>query len=172
MVAVWLSERVQKVFDFTVGISYSIIVEHVQNRRKKGESNMDSIVITYLVYLLISMGLTVWVAQTLFKNGRIFLVDVFHGNESLADSVNHLLVVGFYLINFGYVSLALKLGYDVLNMKESIEALSYKIGLVLMVLGSMHFFNLYIFSRIRRRSVLADVPPPVEPDACTIVREG
>ena len=68
---------------------------------------------TYLLYLAISIALTVWVGRTLFKNGRVFLVDVFHGNESLADSVNHLLVVGFYLINFGYVSLALKLGYDV-----------------------------------------------------------
>ena len=71
------------------------------------------VVVTYCLYLAISICLTIWVARTLFHNGRIFLVDVFHGNESLADSVNHLLVVGFYLINFGYVTLALKLGYDV-----------------------------------------------------------
>ncbi len=58
----------------------------------------NEIVVTYVVYLLLSIALTVWVARTLFKNGRIFLVDVFHGNEALADSVNHLLVVGFYLI--------------------------------------------------------------------------
>ncbi|HEX5689818.1 MAG TPA: hypothetical protein VFX76_07445, partial [Roseiflexaceae bacterium] len=72
---------------------------------------MDITVITYLLYLAISIVLTVWVARTLFKNGRIFLVDVFRGDERLADSVNHLLVVGFYLINLGYISLALKLGY-------------------------------------------------------------
>jgi len=113
---------------------------------------MNIIIFTYLLYLCISIGLTVWVAQTLFKNGRVFLVDVFQGNEALADSVNHLLVVGFYLINFGYVSLALKIGYDVTSMREGIEALSWKVGLVLVVLGGMHFFNLYVFSRIRRRS--------------------
>jgi hypothetical protein len=133
---------------------------------------MDTIVITYMVYLVISIGLTIWVAQTLFKNGRIFLVDVFHGNEALADSVNHLLVVGFYLINLGYVSLALKLGYAVESAREGIEALSWKIGLVLLVLGGMHLFNLFIFSRIRRRSILPDVPPPVSADACTAVREA
>src|SRR5688500_11211682 len=127
---------------------------------------------TYIVYLVVSIGLTIWVAQTLFKNGRVFLVDVFHGNESLADSVNHLLVVGFYLINLGYVSLALKLGYAVENARDSIEALSWKVGLVLMVLGGMHFFNLLIFSRIRRRAILPDAPPPVGPDACTTVREA
>lgn len=107
---------------------------------------------TYLIYIAISVGLTIWVAHTLHKNGRIFLVDVFQGNEALADSVNHLLVVGFYLINFGYVSLALRLSEEVKDARISIEALSWKVGLVLVVLGAMHFFNLFIFTRIRRRT--------------------
>lgn len=127
---------------------------------------------TYLVYLAISIALTIWVARTLHKNGRVFLVDVFHGNENLADSVNHLLVVGFYLINFGYVSLALKLGYAVTTAQEGIEALSVKVGMVLLVLGGMHFFNLFIFSRMRRRSqVRHNDHPPVAPDAFTPVQQ-
>jgi hypothetical protein len=126
---------------------------------------------TYLVYLAISIALTIWVARTLHKNGRVFLVDVFHGNEQLADSVNHLLVVGFYLINFGYVSMALKLGYEIANAKEGIEALSVKVGMVLIVLGCMHFFNLFVFSRMRRRKVVHDNRPPVGPDAFTAVKQ-
>ena len=125
---------------------------------------------TYLIYLAISIALTIWVARTLHKNGRVFLVDVFHGNEALADSVNHLLVVGFYLINFGYVSLALKLGYVVTTAEQSIEALSVKIGMVLLVLGGMHFFNLFVFSRMRRRSN-TQYHPPVSPDAFTPVQQ-
>ena len=127
---------------------------------------------TYLIYLAVSIALTIWVARTLHKNGRVFLVDVFHGNEALADSVNHLLVVGFYLINFGYVSLALKLGYNVATPQEGIEALSVKVGMVLLVLGAMHFFNLFIFSRMRRRASLVNGPPPVRPDAYTRVQEA
>ena len=126
---------------------------------------------TYFVYLSVSIALTIWVAHTLHKNGRIFLVDVFHGNESLADSVNHLLVVGFYLINLGWVCLMLKLGYDISSPKEGIEALSVKIGTVLLVLGGMHFFNLFIFSRMRRRATMRNAPPPVYPDAFTPVQE-
>jgi hypothetical protein len=125
----------------------------------------DPTVITYLVYLALSVALTVWVARTLFRNGRVFLVDVFGGNAQLADSTNHLLVVGFYLVNLGYVSLALRLGYEVVDARGSIEALSQKVGAVLLVLGGMHFFNLYVFSRMRRRARLADAPPPVAPDA-------
>jgi hypothetical protein len=127
---------------------------------------------TYLVYLAISIALTIWVARTLHKNGRVFLVDVFHGNEALADSVNHLLVVGFYLINFGYVSLALKIADPVANAQGGIEALSLKVGAVLIVLGGMHFFNLFVFSRMRRRASLVNGPPPVPPDGFTEVREA
>lgn len=131
---------------------------------------MNIIVVTYLFYLGVSVALTIWVGRTLFTNGHVFLVDVFNGNESLAGSVNHLLVVGFYLINFGYVSLALKLGYDVATVKDGIEALSLKVGMVLIVLGAMHFFNLFIFSRMRRRTNLLNSPPPVVPDAYTAVQ--
>lgn len=106
---------------------------------------------TYITYLVVSVLLTVWVAQTLFRHGRVFLVDAFQGNEGLADSVNHLLVVGFYLINAGYVTLALKYGDKPGSMVGAIESFSTKIGLVLLVLGGMHFFNLYVFSQMRKR---------------------
>ena len=97
---------------------------------------MNWLLTTYVSYLLISVALTVWVARTLHKNGRIFLVDSFLGNEQLADSVNHLLVVGFYLINIGYVTLALKYGAAAANAQEALETLSTKVGLVLLVLGA------------------------------------
>lgn len=125
---------------------------------------MDLIVSTYLAYLIISILLTVWVGRTLHRNGRVFLVDVFR-REELADSVNHLLVVGFYLVNLGYVSLALKLRSEVASLQVGIEALSWKVGGVLLVLGFMHFFNLFVFSRMRKRSRLYLEPPPVEPDS-------
>jgi hypothetical protein len=116
---------------------------------------------TYITYLVISVSLTVWVARTLVKNGRVFLVDSFLGNEALADSVNHMLAAGFYLVNVGYVSLALKYGVKPADLAQAIESLSTKVGLVLLVLGVMHFFNLYVFSRMRRRALLRNQKPPV-----------
>src|ERR1700693_4255979 len=99
--------------------------------------NATATVWTYLAYLAISVALTIWVARTLHKNGRIFLVDSFLGNEPLADSVNHLLAVGVYLVNAGYVALALKYGEKPVNLAQAIETLSTKVGLVLLVLGAM-----------------------------------
>ena len=109
---------------------------------------------TYAAYLMVSTALTVWVARTLSRNGQIFLVEAFDHNEPLASSVNHLLVVGFYLINIGYVTLALSYGVKPNDLQSAIEFLSWKVGLVLVVLGFMHFFNLGVFSSMRRRSVL------------------
>ena len=126
---------------------------------------MTPIVWTYIVYIALSIPLTIWVAHTLYKNGRIFLIDSFRGNERLADSVNHLLVVGFYLINIGYVALALKERIAPTDVREVLETISRKIGVVMLVLGAMHFFNILVFSKMRRRALLLTVPPPIPPQA-------
>lgn len=125
---------------------------------------MNAKVIAYLIYLAVSTGLTIWVGRTLYNNGRAFLVDAFHDNEGLADSVNHLLLVGFYLVNFGYVTLALTTKQAVTTGAELVEVLSTKVGLVLVVLGILHFANLYVFNAVRRHTRLGMAPPPVGPN--------
>ncbi len=124
--------------------------------------NESTVVATYLVYLLISINLTIWVARTLHKRGAIFLQDAFHGSAELATSVNHLLVVGFYLINIGFVSLALKSNAHIVTLREAIEMLSNKVGWVLLILGGMHFFNLFVLSLIRSRGRVRVPPPALE----------
>jgi phosphoglycerol transferase MdoB-like AlkP superfamily enzyme len=114
---------------------------------------MNQIIITYILYLAISICLTIWVAKTLFRNGKVFLVDIFHGNKELADSVNNLLLVGFYLINLGYAVYTLQITRDINDVRQMVEVLSLKIGLIILILGFMHFMNLYIFFTLRRRAI-------------------
>ena len=104
---------------------------------------------TYLAYVAISVAATVWVGYSLHHNGRVFLVENFRGNEQLADSINHLLLVGFYLINIGFVSLALRYGEKPVDLVGAVEFLSTKIGLVIVLLGFMHFFNMRMLARFR-----------------------
>jgi hypothetical protein len=113
---------------------------------------MNTVVVTYFSYLLLSVGLTVWVGRTLYKNGALFLVDVFKGNTELAKAVNHLLVVGFYLINLGYVTLTLKISDAPTATQGAIESLSLKIGAVLIVLGVLHLTNVFVFNHLRQRA--------------------
>lgn len=109
----------------------------------------------YLNYLAISIAITIWVARTLHRSGRVFLLDAFHGNAPLADSVNQLLVVGFYLINAGYIALALKTDDPLQTFRQGIELESGKIGVVLLILGGMHFFNMLVLAKMRRRAAAA-----------------
>jgi hypothetical protein len=129
---------------------------------------MDPLVPTYAAYLLLTVPLVLWVGSTLRRNGRVFLLDVFDGDEELATAVNHLLVVGFYLVNLGYVSIALKVGAEVSTTTQAIEALSVKVGAVVLVLGVLHLGNLYVLNKLRRRAQLSSgdsMRPPVAPDA-------
>lgn len=114
---------------------------------------MNFIITAYLLYLIVSICITVWVATTLFKNGKVFLLDIFHGNQELADSVNKLLLAGFYLINVGYMVYTLRIVEAVPNAQIMIEELSRKIGWIILILGGMHFFNLFVFFKLRKRAL-------------------
>ena len=114
---------------------------------------MNYIIITYMLYLALTISITIWVARSLFRNGKVFLIDIFHGNKELADSVNNLLLVGFYLVNLGYAIYTLEVTSAITSTQEVIERLSIKIGLIILILGGMHFFNLYIFFSLRKKAV-------------------
>jgi hypothetical protein len=123
---------------------------------------VDPKLIMYLSYLTLSLVLTAWVSRTLFRNGQVFLDDAL-GDERLARSVNHLLVVGFWLLNAGFVAVAVQVDGEVATATNAVETLSIKLGLVLLVLGAVHLFNVYVLNRFRRRRLLETAPPPVEP---------
>jgi energy-converting hydrogenase Eha subunit E len=123
---------------------------------------MDLRLIDYPVYIAASVVLTIWVGNTLYKNGRPFLVSVFK-EEGLADSVNRLLVVGFYLVNFGAAAILINTGGAPDNVPDMLKQTVTRIGVVLLVLGFMHFSNVLTLRSIRRRD--KPMPPvPVNPN--------
>jgi hypothetical protein len=79
-------------------------------------------------------------------------------------AVNRLLVVGFYLLNLGYVTVAMRDRSGVYGAAGVMEELSVKVGYVLLVLGVVHLFNLFALGRYRR-SRLAEHrgAPPLPP---------
>ena len=115
---------------------------------------MSYILISYSIYLILTLILTVWVARTLFRNGKIFLVDIFHGNNELATAVNNLLLVGFYLVNIGYAVYTLSITDNIWNARQLVETLSIKVGAIILILGGMHFFNMLVFYKLRKRALL------------------
>lgn len=128
---------------------------------------MDIVVQTYLIYLAICVPVALFVGWTLHRNGRVFLVEIFEGKEELADSINHLLIVGFYLASIGFVSLMLQIdGIPPRDTAEAIEALAPKIGMILLVFGGAHLGNMLLLGFVRKRVLLEAMAPRSELFRC------
>jgi hypothetical protein len=113
------------------------------------------IIRAYLIYLPIALLLTYYVARVLFKNGRVFMVDIFRGREEIANATNRLFEMGFYLLNLGFALLILRIdlgGAELFGTQEMIEVLSKKLGGFSIYLGIMLFLNLFLFFRGKRKS--------------------
>ena len=104
--------------------------------------------VSYASYLIISIAMTIWVARVLSKNGEMFLVKCFGQDQELAKSTNHLLVIGFYLVNIGFICARLD-GWNVSNV-DLIPNVGSKVGISVLVLGVMHFFNMVMIAKFGR----------------------
>jgi len=129
-----------------------------------------NIVGTYLLYLLISTGLTIVVGTGLARSGRAFLLDVFNGNDTLARAVSRLLVLGFYLLSLGFVTLTMRSGGDISSARAGLQLLSVKIGEVLLALGVLPLITLAALARTRRRAQ-ATATQPSQPGASQLPPE-
>ena len=138
------------------------------------------VVLAYMIYLPVVLGLTLYVARTLFTNGRIFMLDIFKGKEDIANATNKLFEVGFYLLNMGFALLILRIDqgessvYDpelevqvpvitraLDTNQEMVEALASKVGGFAIYLGVMLFLNMYLFFRGRKKSRQSMMAQPV-----------
>ncbi len=133
---------------------------------------MELTVVAYLLYLAVTIPLTIWVGRALRRQGEVFLVDVFRGDAGLAHAVNQLLAIGFYLLNFGYLSYFMASSGDVTAGRELMEVVSTKVGGVALVVGVLHFGNVWCLNAFRRRALLrAQAVPPVPPNHFTPVAQ-
>jgi hypothetical protein len=114
---------------------------------------------TLLAYLAVAIPLTLWVARQLQRHGRVFLVDVFHGNDAVADAVNSLLIVGFLLFNLGYVLMFVKNSDRITTATGVVNLCATKIGTVSLFLGAFHLVNMLVFTKVRR-SAMNPTPTP------------
>lgn len=111
----------------------------------------------YLIYATLAVGLVIYLARTLRANGAVWLRDVFE-SEELATSVNHLLVIGFYLLNLGYAFLLFQLQPSYASLTEAFNQLTIKVGWLLLSLGLIHLFNMFVFWRIRTHRSRVGMP--------------
>lgn len=132
---------------------------------------------TYLIYLAVCTGITIWVARTLRRNGVTFLTRIgpeAEPDSGLAEALSHLLIVGFYLVNLGVISFLMHSDRPASDAQSAIELLSGKVGTILVVLGAMHFATLAVFAAVRTHATANELPPPRRHSVSSLVarRQG
>ncbi len=124
---------------------------------------MENLTVTaYFIYLPVAVGLTYYVAYTLFKNSTVYMNDIFQNRPDVASATNNLFRIGFYLLNVGFALyiLRMRLPYGA-GVQQLIEQLSYKVGGFSIYLGIMLFINMYLFFRGKRIAKQRRATPPV-----------
>jgi hypothetical protein len=109
-------------------------------------------VTVYILYLLISVALTIVTATILARSGRVFLTHMLGGDEALGGAISRLFAVGFYLLNLGFVILALRDIGSVHSTQQAVQVLATKLGEAVLVIGALHLINVFALTRVGRRA--------------------
>lgn len=113
--------------------------------------NTNYELITYLIYLPVTILLTTYVSHHLFKHGKIFMLDIFHQKTDIALATNKLFKIGFYLLNIGFAMRIIKV-YLINTSQQLVEVLSYKIGGFSIYLGVVMLLFILFFLKGRKAS--------------------
>jgi hypothetical protein len=111
---------------------------------------MTPLIYTYAAYLVITIATTVFVARKLRLHGLTILTDGQEQRTALMNAFTNLVLVGFNLVTFGIVSYALNVNTPVATAEKSIEVLSQKVGLIIMLIAGVHFVLTIVFAAIRQ----------------------
>ena len=123
----------------------------------------SSQLLSYVVYVVIALTAVTWLTRTLASNGGVFLEEVFRDRPGVAEAVNKLLVVGFAMLNIGYALFVFEPSGADATAATVFESTLTQIGRLLLILGVLHFINVFVFWKIRRGQEDRMAPPPVPP---------
>lgn len=112
----------------------------------------DLTILRYSIYLPIGVFVTYWVGKSLYRNGRLYLQQIFSQNEQLIDPINKTLLTGYYLLQVGYVFVLMVEQQPIYTCAQLIEVLSSRVGLISVSLGGIHFFNLAVLYLVSRKN--------------------
>ncbi|MDQ8185476.1 hypothetical protein [Pelagicoccus sp. SDUM812002] len=122
---------------------------------------MNYTLLATLAYITAAIGMTIYVGRVLRIHGMPFLEEAFQDKPALADAINVLLNTGFYLLNLGIIGASLKFTVAANTLVEAIQAAGYRLGIELLILGFIHFFNMRMINKVRKgEPKYRPTPPP------------
>jgi hypothetical protein len=105
---------------------------------------MNSNITAYIIYIILTVYIIFWIGRIFHRNGRLFILQLYKGDEQGTDTINNILLIAYYLFNIGYAFLKLKMWEHVRSPAELISSVSYHLGLLILILAVTHYFNMLI----------------------------
>jgi len=116
---------------------------------QREEAGMGNALVVSVLYILVAVSLTIWLAATLYRNGLELLRRRDDQQPLLAQATSRLLVIGFALFTLGYAFLLLQVRGEMTGV-VALQFLIRRLGILLVSLGLLHLLNTLIFLRFRR----------------------
>ncbi|HVZ98340.1 MAG TPA: hypothetical protein VG847_15760 [Chitinophagaceae bacterium] len=113
---------------------------------------MNYNILTYCIYGGITIYIIVWVGRLFHTNGRIFILRLFHQNESVTDTTNNLLLLAYYLFNIGYAVVQFSLWEKITGTDMLIASVAEKTGILIFILAITHYFNIALIYFLSKKN--------------------
>lgn len=108
-------------------------------------------ILAYILYLFITYFITVHVGLIFYRNGRLYILRLLHGEEKLTDFINRILLTGYYLLNLGYAALMIRSWKTVTGWTDLAASLASMTGKIMLTLAVIHFLNMAVILLISLR---------------------
>ncbi len=112
--------------------------------------------IGYIAFGIIMYFVIFHLGRTFHKHGRIYMIDLFKKDEEhLVDSINNLLLLGYYLLNLGYATWSIIEWPQIQNLGGVFELVGRQSGIMIIMLGVIHYFNMFVlvlYSHFRKNA--------------------
>jgi len=109
-------------------------------------------ILSYIIYGCITVYIIYYVGRLFHRNGRIFILRLFNGNDSLTDTTNNILLLAYYLFNIGYSVIQFSFWERITDVVNMISSISVKTGILILILALTHYFNIFLIYFLSNRN--------------------
>ncbi len=115
---------------------------------------MNYNILSYIIYGIITIYIIYWVGKLFYRNGRIFILQVFRNDAATTDTTNNILLMAYYLFNIGYAVIQFSFWEKVTGISSMISSVSAKTGILVTILAITHYFNLTLIYFLSKKIII------------------
>ncbi len=106
--------------------------------------------IGYLIFFAEMFYIIGIIGWSFYINGKHYLEQFFPNDIHLIGSINRFLLIGYYLLNLGYIAISIQFWKQIYTLANLIETLAQQSGEIILILALAHYFNLFWLSHFQQ----------------------